>query len=486
MINHKYKDIEFSEVGLHELNDDMRMDAQYYEPFYIRNAELIERKPTKRVKDFMYEPQYGISVAMNEEGEGYKILKMDDIVGLIANDDNAKYADIDERIFNQFKLNKYDVLFNRVNSDEYVGRTGIYLMDGAHTFASYLIRLSSSEIYQNFFLTTFLNCRYGYRALQRVKRRAVNQANINAKELKHLLVPFPSVQFQEKIKELIMLSHAQKLESEELYKRAEESLLLHLGLNSWRPKERMISLKGNTFTVEDSINEVELFQTHEQNRIDSEYYQPKYDAIEDRIINYKEGYSSLSQVIIFIDTGEYSPEYQKKSKGLVFYIRNTNIKRGIINFDENYYVCPNSFKKLVHEGDIITARVGAIGSFGIVSKDFEGSIFSDNVLRFRLKESLNPNVYTLLFNSSPYVNLLKRIAGGSVQPLVTQSTIKKLFIPLLNQSIQDSTEKLINKSQRLSKLSNTCSQLAIRAVEIYVEQDEITGLAFIEKQLKEL
>ena len=154
------------------------MDSDYWEPMYLRNEELISKKKHSFIKRFDKKPQYGISIAMNEDKKGFPILKMDNITKILADDKSIKYADIDERLFNKFKLKKFDVLFNRVNAEEYVGRTGIYLMEGEHTFASYLVRVDSGSENLNCYLTAYLNSSYGQTALSRVKRRAVNQANI--------------------------------------------------------------------------------------------------------------------------------------------------------------------------------------------------------------------------------------------------------------------------------------------------------------------
>ena len=96
---------------------------------------------------------------MNTEGNGYGILRMDNLDGGFAFDDDLKYAPIDKKLFLKYKLYKDDVLFNRVNSEEFVGRTGIYKLSGNHVFASYLVRLQTKENellpdYLNIFLNT--------------------------------------------------------------------------------------------------------------------------------------------------------------------------------------------------------------------------------------------------------------------------------------------------------------------------------------------
>jgi len=237
----KYK-IEYSIVNVSELEGEMRIDAEYYDPFYLRNEEKIIRKKWCCIGDLLSKVQYGLSLAMNDERLGYKILKMDDIMKILADDSNCRYVDIDSRTFLRFKLEKGDVLFNRVNSEEFVGRTGIYLLDGEHTFASYLIRIRAKNYSSNFYIAIYLNTRYGKISLKRVMRRAVNQANINAEELKSLKIPIPSNTFQKFIEKIVIKAYEEWEKAKELYRQAEGILIEELGLKDWKPKTKKIKI----------------------------------------------------------------------------------------------------------------------------------------------------------------------------------------------------------------------------------------------------
>jgi len=161
--------------------------------------------------------QYGLSVKLGEKGK-YRILKMDDIVNGVAVPDNAKYVDLDEHTFSNFKLEKGDILFNRTNSYELVGRTGIFLLDGDYTFASYLIRLRpKKEISDSQFLTYYMV--FSNNRLRQLATRAVHQANINATNLQSFIIPVPPVPEQRKIAQtLVTLDKKLELERKEKVK----------------------------------------------------------------------------------------------------------------------------------------------------------------------------------------------------------------------------------------------------------------------------
>jgi len=155
--------------------------------------------------------QYGLSVKLGDKGK-YRILKMDDIVNGVAVPNNAKYVDLDEATFNNFRLEKRDILFNRTNSYELVGRTGIFLLDGDYTFASYLIRLRpKNEIVDSQFLTYYMV--FSNNRLRQLATRAVHQANINATNLQSYTIPLPPLSEQKQIEE-ILVTLDKKLELE--------------------------------------------------------------------------------------------------------------------------------------------------------------------------------------------------------------------------------------------------------------------------------
>ncbi len=141
--------------------------------------------------------QYGLSIPMNEQAK-YPIVRMDELVDGYVSSEIAKRVDLDNETFQAFRLQKGDILFNRTNSYDLVGRTGIFLLEGNYVFASYLIRLRPvSNLFDPQFLTFYLSASRD--RLRRLATKAVHQANINATNLKSMRVPLPSLSEQQGI-----------------------------------------------------------------------------------------------------------------------------------------------------------------------------------------------------------------------------------------------------------------------------------------------
>jgi type I restriction enzyme S subunit len=156
--------------------------------------------------------QYGLSSRFGDQGK-YPIVKMDDIVNGVVVPDNVKYLDLNERTFDNFRLERGDVLFNRTNSLELVGRTGIFLLDGDYVFASYLIRLRPKRgTIDSLYLTYYMI--FSNERLKQLATRAVHQANINATNLQSFKIPVPPSAEQQRIAETLSCLDS-KLEFEE-------------------------------------------------------------------------------------------------------------------------------------------------------------------------------------------------------------------------------------------------------------------------------
>ncbi|MEI6784697.1 MAG: restriction endonuclease subunit S [Verrucomicrobiota bacterium] len=159
------------------------------------NAIYASLAPRLTIDEVSKAVQYGLSKAMNEGGVGYKIFRMNEIAhGRMVDNGAMKYADITPAEFAALKLNRGDVLFNRTNSIEHVGKTGLFDLAGDYCFASYLVRVvpDTAKVLPAF-LTEMMNSAEFQTEAKGKASKSINQANINATIMRNMKVPIPSL-----------------------------------------------------------------------------------------------------------------------------------------------------------------------------------------------------------------------------------------------------------------------------------------------------
>jgi len=141
--------------------------------------------------------QYGTSAKSQKSGK-VPVLRMGNIQnGKIDWTDLAYTSDEDE--INKFILRKGDVLFNRTNSPELVGKTGIYKGERPAIFAGYLIRIKNYPDLNSEYLNYCLSTVYAREFCQQVKTDGVSQSNVNAQKLGKFPLPLPPLPEQQAI-----------------------------------------------------------------------------------------------------------------------------------------------------------------------------------------------------------------------------------------------------------------------------------------------
>lgn len=155
--------------------------------------------PVVELGSVVHETQYGLSINAGPDGQ-YPMLRMMNIENGLCVENDIKYVNLTEKDFEAYRLVHGDVLFNRTNSYELVGRTGVYELEGDHVFASYLVRIKTNkEKLEPKFLTLYLNSDFGRRQVLAYATKAVSQANVNASNLLRVRLPLPPLEMQQKV-----------------------------------------------------------------------------------------------------------------------------------------------------------------------------------------------------------------------------------------------------------------------------------------------
>lgn len=174
----------------------------------------------KKLGDACESVEYGTSAKSKKTGK-VAVLRMGNIQNGRIDWSSLVYTDDKDEI-KKYLLKNNDVLFNRTNSPELVGKTAIYKGEMPAIFAGYLIRIHRNEKmlgadYLNYFLNSNLAKEQG----NKVVISSVNQANINGQKLKNYLLPLPSLAEQ---KTIVKKLDALSVETKKLEKVYEQKL----------------------------------------------------------------------------------------------------------------------------------------------------------------------------------------------------------------------------------------------------------------------
>ena len=150
------------------------------------------------IGDLLEETQYGTSAKAGEAG-AFPILRM----GNLTNDgriviDDLKFIDLSGKETEKYTVRKGDILFNRTNSADLVGKSAIFEMEEPFAFAGYLVRARTKSTISPYYVAGYLNSRHGKAVLRNMAKSIVGMANINAKEMASIPILIPDQNSQKR------------------------------------------------------------------------------------------------------------------------------------------------------------------------------------------------------------------------------------------------------------------------------------------------
>lgn len=154
--------------------------------------------PVKELGELLTACDYGTSEKASEDGSGVATIRM----GNVTTDghlrlDSLKYLPGSMTDNAKYELRAGDILFNRTNSKELVGKTGLWSGAMEAVAASYFIRLRvDGQRVKPGYVWAFFNTSFMKSRIFETARGAIGQANINAKELRAFPIPVPTIDLQ--------------------------------------------------------------------------------------------------------------------------------------------------------------------------------------------------------------------------------------------------------------------------------------------------
>ena len=282
--------------------------------------------------------------------------------------------------------------------------------------------------------------------------------------LENLKTPLLSDEAQGGFERIIRKSYSNREEANKLYVQAETFLLSELGLINWLPQSRRSFVKSFS-----DLTRV--------GRVDADYFQPKYHEVIAAFKSYPGGWDVLGNLarlkdtsFMLVDTAEY------KYIELANIAGNGEIAGCMVATGEHL---PSRARRRISSGDVIVSSIeGSLDSIALIGPEYDQAICSTG---FHVINSTSINSETLLVLLKSMVGQLqlKKGCSGTILTAINKDALNQIVLPLVSKETQDEIQHLIANSSTLRQQSKRLLECAKRAVEIAIEQDEQTAIAWL-------
>lgn len=405
-------------VDVNYLATTSQLLSHYARPIY----------PLVSLRSIIDVAQYGISALATSDPIGVPILRMNNLQDDGWDFSDLKYLDLPDKDLARYRLEKGDILFNRTNSKELVGKCEVFKDDGNWVFASYLIRVQvNKKTALPEFVSTFLNTKSGRLQIDRVSRQIIGMSNVNAEELKELEIPLPPLAVQRTLvadmESARALRQSRLAQADELLKGMDDFVLEQLGLEKPNPSERKTfavavgALRNNKTMNPDYFHpeRMEALRVIQKSakRLRVEKLGEIADFIRDiKTVDQNDDYVGLASVQS--NTGELLPA-DEKAQGQCFKYERDDVLFGRLRPYLN--------------------KIHSAKSNGVCSTEF-------HVIRVhktnKVKEQIYPEYLAAILRSSVILAQTKHMMTGNTHPRLTNEDVINLVVPIPEIEVQKS------------------------------------------------
>jgi len=452
--------ITYSIIQKSQLEGVKRIDAEYYQPEHMVLAEKIRKLQNKSLKQISV-IRSGTTPSDRDDAleEGVVLLKTTDIRNNALSCSGNYYhitSKIAERM-SKTKLDAKDVLVNIVGATlEVIGRVSFVpdnFPESNITQAMALLRIRDSD-YLPEFIFAFLMCKYGKFQTDRLAR-PTGQFNLNLDELGQVLIPQVLLRQQKDISEIIENVYEIQENSKESYRRAENLFLEELGFR-------------NSKLRDDLSFAVNLSSVRKSNRVDSDFFQPKYQEIIEKIEKYNGGFDLIKNQF------KQNKSLSKKDKEFYDYVEisDVNVSNGeIIPNKIARGEIPANGKIVLHRGDLLISKVRPYrGAVSFIDFEAENLLGSGAFTILQEKTDYKKEVLMIFLKLDFIKDLLLRYNCGTSYPVIKDEDILNLQIPLINPDVQEEIVGLVKMSHEARKKSKELLEEAKRKIEEMIEK----------------
>ena len=461
--------LDFQEIKKSELENEFTIGAEYYGKKYVESISVVKRQkktiPLGQMWILATDGDHG-SPDYQESGVLY-LLSECVKEGYI---EKAKCRYITEAKNRELKrscLHPGDIVVTKTGV--YFGKSAVIpeSIPEANTIA-HVGKITLKSQYNPYYVSTFLNCKYGYCQL---RRRGIKATRPEIK-----LVEFPDIVIPEF--------------SDRLYSAVEASVrkantLLELASGTMELSAKLIldSLAVGSSHAERVSKALVSFKNSFQltGRLDAEYYQLKYKNYEAAVFGASNGYTFVKNE--FVPVKKSCPRTLDNYN----YVEIGDIDVGTGSAFANTVATeelPDNAKIMTQKGDLLVSTVrpnrGAVAILG------NGDLLVSGAFTVLREDGDYPKeVLQVLLRTSMYRDWLLRFNVGTSYPVIKDEDVLNMPIPILGDDIKQDVVAKVNESASLRRQSKQLLEYAKQAVEMAIEQGEDIALAWLKSKVEQ-
>ncbi|MFQ5629795.1 MAG: restriction endonuclease subunit S, partial [bacterium] len=424
-------------ASLSEANENERIDSQFFRPEYVDSYKVVISSSHDTLSKIAHitDGNHLKIAEYFDNADGVRYLRGQDLsTDMVLHDRNVIY--IPESCFDSLErshIYKNDILITIVGAN--TGLVGLVYDPPKKLVANCklgIARADKSKILPGY-LYSFLIGRYGQHQLLR-SIRGGGQTGLILPDMRQLQITRLTSEFESAISDLVLSGHSKTTESKGTYCKAQTLLLSELGFANWQPKHQLCFIKNYS-------------DTEQTERIDAEYYQPKYDEIVDAIRNYAGGWDTLGNLVtvekcVEVGSGEYLDE------GIPF-VRVSNLSP--FEITEEKYISEKLYAEIKqhqpNKGEILFSKDATPGIAYYLQEKPQKMIPSGGILRLKSKtDKINNEYLTLVLNSILTKEQVNRDVGGSVILHWRPDQVQGTVIPILPEEKQTQIQLKVTES----------------------------------------
>lgn len=440
-----------------------RVDVNYWRltPLFL---ELFKqpRFPITAIGDMVDLVQYGCSSLATEQPVGVPIVRMNNLQADGWDFSELKYIELNEADLRRYRLEPGDLLFNRTNSKELVGKCDVFDEAGDWVFASYLIRvrLSAAKAIPRF-ASDFLSTRAGRLQIDRLSRQIIGMTNVNAEELKEIILPLPADM-------AVQASFVRAMDVARAERRAKlaaaDALLAGLDdfvVAALKLKPSATDKRGVFAVTSGAIRA----------RFDPHFYLPA--LVQNARMLAEAGAEPLGSFAAFSDE-VWRPAEHSDASFRYIEIGGVNPRTGEAKADTIAVVdAPSRARMMVRRNDIIVSLTRPHhGSIAQITPELDGCVASNGFAVLRdVSERLNRDYLWCVLRTKMCLNQMLQRASGGNYPAITEQELARVLVPVPTIAVQETIAQEAHRRREEARGMRAVADAAWQAAKHRFEEE---------------